>query len=71
MFNILILALLDFISGSAPISAKAHQGQVLTAAFGIVLLGLVDLSIFGAAQIPSVGWVGSAVSCLLPSTWSP
>jgi cation:H+ antiporter len=58
MFNILILALLDFMSGSAPISAKAHQGQVLTAAFGIVLLGLVNLSIFGAAQIPSVGWVG-------------
>ncbi len=59
MFNILILALLDFMNGSAPISTKAHQGQVLTAAFGILLLGLVNVSIFSAAQIPSIGWVGA------------
>jgi cation:H+ antiporter len=58
MFNILILAVLDFMSGSAPISTKAHQGQVLTAAFGMLLLGLVNVSLFGAAQMPSVGWVG-------------
>jgi cation:H+ antiporter len=58
MFNILILAVLDFMSGPAPVSTRAHQGQVLTAAFGIVLLGLVNLSIFGATQIPSLGWVG-------------
>jgi Ca2+/Na+ antiporter len=36
MFNVLILAVLDFLSGAAPISAKAHQGQVLTASFGIL-----------------------------------
>jgi cation:H+ antiporter len=58
MFNILILAVLDFMSGPAPISTKAHQGQVLTAAFGMLLLGLVNVSLFGAAQMPSVGWVG-------------
>ncbi|HEY7317289.1 MAG TPA: sodium:calcium antiporter [Candidatus Binatia bacterium] len=58
MFNILILAVLDFMSRSAPISTKAHQGQVLTAAFGMFLLGLVNVSLFGAAQMPSVGWVG-------------
>jgi cation:H+ antiporter len=58
MFNILILAVLDFMSRSAPISTKAHQGQVLTAAFGMLLLGLVNVSLFGAAQMPSVGWVG-------------
>jgi cation:H+ antiporter len=59
MFNILILALLDFVNGSASISSKAHQGQVLTAAFGILMLGLVNVSVFGAAQIPSLGWVGA------------
>jgi cation:H+ antiporter len=58
MFNILILAVLDFMSGPAPVSTRAHKGQVLTAAFGIVLLGLVNLSIFGATQIPSLSWVG-------------
>jgi cation:H+ antiporter len=59
MFNILILALLDFLNGSAPISARAHQGQVLTACFGILLLGLFNVSLFGAAQMPSLGWVGA------------
>jgi cation:H+ antiporter len=58
MFNILILALLDFMNGSASISTKAHQGQVLTAAFGILLLGLVNVSIFSAAHLPSIGWIG-------------
>jgi cation:H+ antiporter len=59
MFNILILALLDFLNGSGSISTKAHQGQVLTAAFGILLLGLFNISLFGAANIASVGWVGA------------
>jgi cation:H+ antiporter len=58
MFNILILALLDSMGGSAPISTKAHQGQVLTAAFGILMLGLVNMSILASALMPSVGWVG-------------
>lgn len=59
MFNILILALLDVMNGFSPISAKAHQGQVLTASFGILLLGLVNVGIFSAAHMPSVGWVGA------------
>ncbi len=58
MFNILILAMLDFMCGSAPISTKAHQGQVLTASFGMLLLGLVSMSILAAGRMPSIGWVG-------------
>jgi cation:H+ antiporter len=59
MFNVVILALLDALSGSAPISTRAHQGQVLTAAFSILMLGLVNMSIFASAQIPSIGWIGT------------
>jgi cation:H+ antiporter len=44
--------------GSAPISTKAHHGQILTAAFGILMLGLVNMSILASAVMPSVGWVG-------------
>lgn len=58
MFNILILALLDLLSGPAKLPTRAHTGQVLTAAFGILLLGLVSLSVAGGHLIPSVGWVG-------------
>jgi cation:H+ antiporter len=58
MFNLLIIALLDFKRGAAPISSQAHQGQVLSAAFGITLLGLVSISIAAGAKIPAIGWFG-------------
>src|SRR4030043_1132404 len=46
VFNIFIIALLDAVYRIMPISAKAHQGNVLSAAFGILLLCIVALSIF-------------------------
>lgn len=58
MFNILILALLDFKRGGAPLSYQAHQGQVLTAAYGILLLAMVNIFILASHSIPVIGWVG-------------
>ena len=58
MFNILIIALLDLVGGAAPISTRAHQGQVLTAAFGILLLGLVAISLSAGKHAPAIGWFG-------------
>ncbi len=58
MFNLLIIAVLDAMTGAAPIWSKAHQGLVITAAFGVVLLGLVAVGIAAATEIPSIGWVG-------------
>ena len=46
MFNILIITLLDALAGSVPISTKVHEGHVLSASFGILLLGLVGITIF-------------------------
>jgi cation:H+ antiporter len=58
MFNILIIAMLDFKRGAAPISSQAHQGQILTAAYGILLLGLVSIGIAAGDRIPVIGWIG-------------
>lgn len=58
MFNILIIALLDVLSGSVPISTKVHEGHVLSAGFGIFLLGIVILSLFAGTRFPSIGWIG-------------
>jgi len=58
MFNILIIALLDVMSGPTPISAKAHQGQVLAAGFGVLLLGIAGIAISAGAGLPAIGWVG-------------
>lgn len=59
MFNLLIIAVLDAMSGASPISSKAHQGQVITAGFGVVLLGLAGVSIVAGGMIPAVGWIGA------------
>jgi cation:H+ antiporter len=58
MFNILILALLDFRRGTLPLSTQAQQGQVLSAGFGILLLGVTCLSIAAGPKLPVLGWVG-------------
>jgi cation:H+ antiporter len=64
MFNLLILAALDVGRRQAPLSSLVHQGQILTAAFGIVLLGLTGGGILEAQAIPTIGWI-SATSFLL------
>ena len=59
MLNLLMIALLDVMGGSEPIATRAHQGQVLTAAFAILLLGLVILGIVAGGMIPSLAWIGA------------
>ncbi|HVR43584.1 MAG TPA: sodium:calcium antiporter [Thermoanaerobaculia bacterium] len=58
MFNLLIIALMDFFGGRQAISTRAHPGQIVAAGFGILLLSLVALSLLGGSAIPSIGWVG-------------
>jgi cation:H+ antiporter len=57
MFNLLILAFLD-VRDPAPLAARVHQGHVLSAAFGIVLLGLALMAVLAGPRAPAVGWVG-------------
>lgn len=58
MFNLLILALLDVGFRVAPISTLAHQGQILTASFGVLLLGLTTISLLAGPSLPVLGWIG-------------
>ena len=58
MFNLLILAVLDVGRRVAPISTLAHQGQILTASFGVLLLGLTTISLLAGRSIPTLGWIG-------------
>jgi cation:H+ antiporter len=57
VFNMLILAVLDAIY-PMPISTKAHQGHVLSAGFGIILLGIAAANLFAGVRILSLGWIG-------------
>ncbi|MEW6001877.1 MAG: sodium:calcium antiporter [Nitrospirota bacterium] len=58
VFNMLIIALLDASYRIMPISAKAHQGNILSAGFGILLLSIVALSLFLKKYISPLGWIG-------------
>lgn len=57
LFNLLILALLD-VRHPEPISARIHQGHVLSAGFGLVQFGLLGLALLAGTALPSIGWVG-------------
>lgn len=57
MFNLLILAFLD-VREPEPLSARVHQGHVLSAAFGILLLGLALMAMLAGARAPVIGWIG-------------
>lgn len=58
VFNMLILALLDTAHRPQPLSATAHQGHILSAGFGILLLGIVAISLMLGRRIPPIGWIG-------------
>jgi cation:H+ antiporter len=58
VFNILILAFLDALYRIMPISAKAHQGNILSAGFGILLLSMVAISLFLGNTVSPLGWIG-------------
>ncbi|PZM82632.1 MAG: sodium:calcium antiporter [Candidatus Melainabacteria bacterium] len=45
MFNMMVIALLDFLSKKRPVSDLVHDGHMLSCGFGIVLLGLVAIDI--------------------------
>jgi cation:H+ antiporter len=57
MFNLLILAFLDA-RHPVPLSARIHQGHVLSAGFGLLLLGAAAGALLAGTHAPAVGWVG-------------
>jgi cation:H+ antiporter len=58
VFNMLIYAVLDVIYRPMPLSSKAHQGNILSAGFGILLLSLAAAGLILGNRISSPGWIG-------------
>jgi cation:H+ antiporter len=57
MFNLLILSMMDAIQPE-PLSARAHQGHVLSIGFGMLLAGIVGFGLIGGSTLPVLGWIG-------------
>lgn len=60
VFNLFIIVLLDFLHRKESIYTRAHQGNVLSAGYGVVLIGFVgfNLLLYRDASFPSLGHVG-------------
>ncbi|GBE31165.1 MAG TPA: sodium:calcium antiporter [Nitrospirae bacterium] len=58
VFNMLIYAVLDVRYRPMPISSRAQQGNILSAAFGILMLGFVAGSIYFGKNVEPLGWIG-------------
>lgn len=60
VFNLLILALLDAVYRKEPVFAVGRKGHLLTAAFGILLIGMSGTSLLLAqsGRMPVLGHVG-------------
>lgn len=52
MFNMFLVASLDLVSPGKPVSFRVHQGHMLSAGFGILLLSLVALDIQFSQKMP-------------------
>jgi cation:H+ antiporter len=59
LFNVLVIAALDLLSRKQPVSNVIHQGHMLSAAFGIVLLSLVAIDILASQYLPVLTWLNS------------
>lgn len=57
MFNLLILSLIDAMTGRKPIYTGVNEGHVISAGFGVLLLGLIAVNIFLGGTFPTVGWI--------------
>lgn len=60
VFNLGFIVVLDFLYRKESIYTRAHQGNVLAAGYGVVLIGFVgfNLLLYRAAAIPMLGHVG-------------
>jgi cation:H+ antiporter len=60
VFNLLIIVVLDFLYRKESIYTRARQGNVLSAGYGIALIGFTgfNLLLYRAGAFPSLGHVG-------------
>ncbi len=60
VFNLALLDVLDFLYREESVYSKAHQGHVLSAGFGIVVVGFTGFCVLEGAEgiLPTLGYIG-------------
>jgi cation:H+ antiporter len=67
VFNLMIVTLLDFLQREASVFTRASQGHILSAGFGVILIGLVGFSTSLQHTLPglSIGHIGPSTPIIL------
>jgi cation:H+ antiporter len=67
VFNLMLIGLIDLFYRPAPILSRVNQGQILSAGFGVLLIGIAAWGlVVGAHGVPFWGlWVGPATPLIL------
>ncbi len=65
LLNLALIGVLDLVGGKRSWSCKAGSGHALSAGFGLVLTGVVGLSLFLGNAMPSLGGIGLTTPVLL------
>jgi cation:H+ antiporter len=65
VFNLAIISLMDMLHGPTPLFARADHGHILSAGFGIILIGIAAASILAHDLIPSLGGIGLYTPALI------
>lgn len=58
VFNLSIIALMDILHGRNPIFSESEHGHILSAGFGIILIGIASISILANQNMPAIGHIG-------------
>lgn len=60
VFNLLIITILDFLRRDESVFTRASQGHILSAGFGVILIGIVGFNILltGNRATPALGHIG-------------
>lgn len=65
VFNLAIIALMDILLGPTPIFSRVEHGQILSAGFGVILIGISSVSILASGLVPSWGSIGLYTPALI------
>ncbi|MCK9418752.1 MAG: sodium:calcium antiporter [Nitrospirae bacterium] len=65
VFNLAIISLMDMLHGPTPIFSRVEHGHILSAGFGVVLIGLTSVSLLAGELIPSFGHIGLYTPAIL------
>jgi len=58
VFNLFIIAIMDILQCPGPIFYRAEPGHILSAGFGIILIGMSSISILVNNHLPVIGHIG-------------